>query len=395
VQFSANQSFMAIETDESKVDSTVSILDVASERVLCSIRLPAVPGIFMNSTPRRLAFSPNNKVIAATGWSNRIHLFDASSGEEIRTIGGSETGVLAISISPDGRLIAAGSGGRDDNGFSLDCKRRIWRIGTSEELNTSGEGQQRVYGATFSHDGKILVSNGPDGFIRLVESASGSEIMSIGNKNGSYTALAISSDGQTIAGGTFDGRIYLWKLPPSSWLERKGKLTKEDLSSLWEGLSSREGDRAFRSVCILSATPTDAMAMLKERLRYPAMKASKPPTEEEIKNAVRDLDSDKFSIRETASGILAMAGPDAERLLESTLSRTKSEEVRSRVKKLLRALEVWDIKEVEGLRLIRVIWVLERIGTKEASKMLREIAQSGFDARSKGEAELALKRLPQ
>ena len=108
------------------------------------------------------------------------------------------------------------------------------------------------------------------------------------------------------------------------------------------------------------------------------------------RSLIADLDSDDFDRREAASKELASLGPQAESTLRKALKQTDSAEVRARIRPLLKAPDQWVVTDADMLRVIRAIWVLERIGTPEARAVLDDLAKGDPEVRQTQEAKAAL-----
>ena len=70
-----------------------------------------------------------------------------------------------------------------------------------------------VSSLSITPDGRILISSGHDGTIRLWSLPDGNLLKTLQGYTDSVTTLAISSDGCTLVSGSGDGTICLWSLP--------------------------------------------------------------------------------------------------------------------------------------------------------------------------------------
>jgi WD40 repeat protein len=116
-----------------------------------------------------LVFSPDGKTIAVSAYessrlNNDIFRLWSQDGQELQTIKravvtrlSGENPPAAISFSPDGQTIAAGS---PDGTVTLWNRER-------QELETIKAHQGKVNSVTFSQDGQTLVSGGEDGIVRF------------------------------------------------------------------------------------------------------------------------------------------------------------------------------------------------------------------------------------
>jgi WD40 repeat protein len=104
-----------------------------------------------------LAFSPDGKVLAMA-CSDKIRLWDAASGRELRTITGHTANVECVAFSPDGQLLASASD---------DLTIRLWEVAGGRELHALKGHTERVTSVAFSPRGSMLASASFDGTARI------------------------------------------------------------------------------------------------------------------------------------------------------------------------------------------------------------------------------------
>jgi WD40 repeat protein len=331
-----------------------------------------------------LAFTPDGKTLAAGG-AEQIALWETATGAPLLKIGKGSP-VASVAFSPDGQILAAGK---------YDATIQLWdmRPGANQGKNVRNlEGHQSaVLGLAFSPDGRILTSAGHDRSVRLWEVASGQQIGAWTGQLGPATAVAYLPGGRAVVSGSADTSLLIWDVTGRSAsgqlaLER---IAPEDMEGLWQDLASTEVPKAYRALWTLVAGAQDALPLLEKQKRVFLVDP------EHIQKLLRDLNDNRFSVRERAHGELAKYGRWIEGVLDTARKKPASEEVRRRVEKLLSMFQRENSLSLaqERLRARRLMMILEQSATPAARDLLEKLSRQAAEADLRADAQASLARL--
>ena len=112
----------------------------------------------------------------------------------------------------------------------------------------------------------------------------------------------------------------------------------------------------------------------------------RPAPAEQVAKLITDLDSDTFTKRQQAAKALDDLGEAAEGAVRHALAGNPALELRQRLEQLMQK------RNVEVIRKLRAIEVLEQIGTAEARELLDSLAKGSPNPRVLDAAKAALAR---
>jgi WD40 repeat protein len=147
-----------------------------------------------------VAVSPDGKVLAAGSWDKTITFWDVAGRRELRTLNGHDDKVYAVAFSPSGKTLASGS---------ADGTVRLWDVASGRELPSPGNPSSAVFAVAFSPDGQWLAAGRVDGTITVWDMVGAAAPRSFDGHCGVVTSLAFSGDRRTLAAGCQNGIVTL------------------------------------------------------------------------------------------------------------------------------------------------------------------------------------------
>jgi len=217
----------------------LTLWDVATGKRLSSFQVEGGSG--------QVVFGPDGRRLASVNQRLVAKVWDAVTGEVIHSLPGPGRELICVAFSPDGRLLAAGSG---SHRFRKNGEVRVWETETGGELHTLSGHVEILASVAFSPDSRRLASAGYDQTIKIWDVQTGREALNLRGHNNVIGSLAFSADGRLFSGSD-DRTIRVWD--GRDWHEGEGGQELLDLPGHDEGVTgvafSRQGGRFASADC--------------------------------------------------------------------------------------------------------------------------------------------------
>lgn len=392
----------------SEMADAMVLFDVRTGKPRARLAMPDdLPGPPLARLERRAVFAPDGKRLAAIdGAANngqyrlhkpgqmqlifvqykteigRVIQWDLVTGREMPRLAHVGQKILAITYSPDGRIVA-GLGQYYDGAKRSNEDIHLWEAATGAAVGRIEKPSAGMRCLAFAPDGRRLAVGSVDGSIRLWDVATGKLLEQLDGHRGEISALQFASDGNTLLSGSADTTVLIWDMTRPMPGQGSSDLPPKTLDDCWAELTGADPVKAYRAVWTMASVPTQTVPFLGGRL-----KRFVPPEEKRIRQWIADLDSDDYESRQGALQSLADLGDRIEPLVKEALKRNISLEMRRRLEQLPSMP-----RAVPSRQEVRAMQILELIGTAEARTLLDVLHRGAGGAGALREAGESLERL--
>jgi RNA polymerase sigma factor (sigma-70 family) len=287
---------LAIAVGDFNKPGELVLWDLAAGRQVC--RLPQALELAC------LAFSPDGKTLAAGSVSGdavgELRLWEVSSRRELHCFRGHRGNVLGVAFSPDGRLLASAGFDKTLRVWEVDTAKevrrldapsllhkvaftpngktlvaqgpehvlRFWDLGGKEAFAFEAH-RQGVIGATYSADGKRLLSRSQDE-VRLWDTAAQRQLarFNVVSHGGWAVTAFFDSTGTALAGGTIGGRLRLYEVATGKEVAALQKGSYLSCQASPDGKTLAVEDYEDHSVRLWDATTAREIRRLESGLQF-------------------------------------------------------------------------------------------------------------------------------
>ena len=174
-----------------------------------------------------LAVAPDGSWLASGGYDGTVRVWDATSGNALRTFTGHAREIQTLAVAPDGSWLASASGGPFGDGevriwdlasgtlrhTLTDHTRQVWRI--QSPVTATGDhafpGNTNTMAAlVVAPDGSWLASAGWDRKVRIWDPTTGTTRHTLTGHTNMVGVLAVAPDGSWLASAGWDRKVRIW-----------------------------------------------------------------------------------------------------------------------------------------------------------------------------------------
>ncbi|AMV24306.1 ECF RNA polymerase sigma factor SigE [Gemmata sp. SH-PL17] len=340
--------------------------------------------------------------VFGSGSDGVVDLWDFATGQRVRRLVTSQGTYRSGGFTADGLFLLTGAGGtiqladgRDGESFTgeinlIDPIAGRWVRGFDGPPVPKTVSFRYIGSSALAPDGRTLYVSYSTGEVAVFEVATGLLRRTLAGRQGYVPALNVSADGSRMLSGGSDGTAIVWDATLAGAAPKRGQpLTEADAEKRWEVIS-RSSPEAFTALCELAGAPDRAMPLLRKHMK-PSPAA---PSDAVLDRIFTDLGSGEPVTQKRATKELTEYGESAVPGVRKRLEGEPTAEARARALAFLKSFEKGTLSAAR-LRQLRVVELLEGLGTPAARKFLAELAAGAPGTPLTTDAAATLKRLGQ
>jgi WD40 repeat protein/serine/threonine protein kinase len=150
-----------------------------------------------------VAVSPDGRLIASGSLDKTVRIWDARTGNKLKTLIGHRRFITSVCFSPDGGRILSGS---NDN------SARLWDTESGDCIMTLEGHEESVNAVGLLDDGHCAITASSDSTLKLWDITRGTQLLKYTGHTQAVTSLSISAKSPIMVTGGWDNTVRLWEV---------------------------------------------------------------------------------------------------------------------------------------------------------------------------------------
>jgi WD40 repeat protein len=234
------------------MDGTVRLYNPSTGKLVGRLRGP-------KAVPLSVAFSPDGTSLVAGYTNGRVRVWDRARSKQLLVLRGHREAVRSVLFTPDGKHVLAGSEDRIS----------LWDAATGKEVRRFRGLDGQFHALALSPRGDLLAAGGSDGAIRLWDVATGKAVLPFDGHDGVVVAIAFSPSGDTLGSAGLDGAL-LWDVRQGKALRKLGTggvMVRVAYAPGGRVLATADHKKGIELWDVSSGRRLDALGSVKDRTR--------------------------------------------------------------------------------------------------------------------------------
>ncbi len=147
--------------------------------------------------------TPDGRSVIAGSDDGKVRVWNTQSGQILRMLKARSALIPAVTVTPDGRSVIAGS---------EDGKVRVWNPQSGQLLHMLEGNLSAIYSVAVTPDGRSVIAGSEDGNLRVWDIQSEQLLQILDGHDGAIYSVAVTPDGRSIISGSSDQTVKVWDI---------------------------------------------------------------------------------------------------------------------------------------------------------------------------------------